>query len=161
MSDFHCAKAVLKVMIGSGLGGRKKEFLPIYLLGGGVLFNSAYLILDGCRKFLAIWRLRPQSITNSTWKGWDSWDRMVSYTKKMKLLVPYWSPWVGWGLPKWWHLLAPVCICKGYDKIPHLSLRRVQVFLIWEVLCEYCWLSSCWFWKLTMLFHIWFSNFHV
>lgn len=35
MSDFHCAKAVLKVMIGSGLGGRKKEFLPIYLVCGG------------------------------------------------------------------------------------------------------------------------------
>lgn len=34
-----------------------------------------------------------------------------------------------------------------------------MLFLIWEVLCEYCWLSSCWSWNFSILFYSWFSIF--
>jgi len=59
-------------MIGD-LGGKKKELFPVYLVEIFFLFSSADLILGGCRKFLASWRLRQWSVTNSSWKGWGSY----------------------------------------------------------------------------------------
>lgn len=44
-----------------------------------------------------------------------------SYRKETKLLIPYWSPWVGWVLPKQWCLLASVFIFRGYNKVTFLS----------------------------------------
>lgn len=71
----------------------------------------------------------------------------VATAGKWNWLFLYWSPWVGWGLPKQRHLLAPVCTCKGCNKI--IYFLQSTGFSSSSILCKYYWLDFCSFRKLS------------